>query len=652
MKTFQFQKARAVWAKGRALEKNCELAFRVILPPGDYKLALAASSIYRIWVNGIFAAAGPARAAHGYYRVDEYSMKDFLNKEENVVVIEVVGYNVNTYDTLDQPSFLTAEILLGEKIAAFTGEGGIPVYDLHQREQDAPRYSFQRAFAEAYHLNRENGHFYVGTEENIQQEEIEVQQGKKYICREVRMPLFERLEAEVFPLDSREEGASMYVLPYNATGFFQIEAAAASESRIEVQFDEILVDGKLDYQRTKSVNCFTYQVEPGKYCLTSFAPFTMKYIKIEAEGAVAVNKVRFIEYKHPPVKNKVQTQDEELEVIYQAALESFRACSVDAFMDCPSRERGGWLCDSYFTSSVEHVLTGENVLERVFLENFIVNDSFAYLPEGMLPMCYPADHNNGNFIPNWAMWYVLELEQYRERTGDEELVRQAEKSIDALVNYFSRFENELGLLEDLEGWIFVEWSRANDKDLVSGVNFPTNMLYARMLQAIGKLYHKPELLKKSEQLKEVIRKYSFNGEFYTDHMHRDGTAFINLNVCTEVCQYYAFFTGTADTGRDNALWKVLREEFGPDRALHNAYPEVAFTNAFIGQYLRIELLYRNRCYEEVLQNIKSYFLPMARETGTLWEHKKSTGSCNHGFASYVIYWLAGICGLETGKAGK
>ena len=56
-------------------------------------------------------------------------------------------------------------------------------------------------------------------------------------------------------------------------------------------------------------------------------------------------------------------------------------------------------------------------------------------------------------------------------------------------------------------------------------------------------------------------------------------------------------------------------------------------------------LYQNHCYDEVIKNIKSYFLPMARETGTLWEHKKPTASCNHGFASYVLYWLAGICGI-------
>lgn len=27
----------------------------------------------------------------------------------------------------------------------------------------------------------------------------------------------------------------------------------------------------------------------------------------------------------------------------------------------------------------------------------------------MLPMCYPADVDGGGFIPNWAMWFILEL---------------------------------------------------------------------------------------------------------------------------------------------------------------------------------------------------------------------------------------------------
>jgi alpha-L-rhamnosidase len=75
-------------------------------------------------------------------------------------------------------------------------------------------------------------------------------------------------------------------------------------------------------------------------------------------------------------------------------------------MDCPTRERAGWLCDSFFTARAEKVFTGENAIEYNFLENFLLPEKFEHLPKGMLPMCYPSDHYDKVFIPNWAMWFV------------------------------------------------------------------------------------------------------------------------------------------------------------------------------------------------------------------------------------------------------
>lgn len=176
-------------------------------------------------------------------------------------------------------------------------------------------------------------------------------------------------------------------------------------------FDEILSNGSVDFLRMNSCNCFVYRMNAGKYRLMNFAPYTMKYLQIVVLGECIVEQVQFKEYKNSSVLKRIHLpQDTELALIYDAALESFRANALDLFMDCPSRERGGWLCDSYFTSSVEYVLTGKNVIEKAFLENFILNKEFRHIPEGMIPMCYPADHNNGNFIPQWAMWYVLEIE--------------------------------------------------------------------------------------------------------------------------------------------------------------------------------------------------------------------------------------------------
>ncbi len=75
-----------------------------------------------------------------------------------------------------------------------------------------------------------------------------------------------------------------------------------------------------------------------------------------------------------------------------------------------------------------------------------------------------------------------------------------------------------------------------------------------------------------------------------------------------------------------------------DAKWKNVYP----SNAFIGNYLRLELLYRYGEYEKLTENIKGYFSKMAEFTGTLWENDTPNASCNHGFASHVIYWMDGM----------
>ncbi len=720
MEKYQFQKAVPIWAAGREKEMNCELAFKLALPMsensnGKSVLALAASTIYRVRINGNFVAAGPARAAHGTYCVDELDITERLTKEQNVIVIEVVGYNVNSYDTLDQPAFLQAEILHNYVPVSWTGGNLVQIYDLQQRVQKVQRYSFQRAFAECYRLNAATQNFHTipeWEETGIRVQEMQVQPEKCCIRRRTEMPQFEVLpiqrhleigtaeftyqspdflkdkcytqireqqkgytvqeleehlsnegrmmvwkssrtiETDFFEPLSIENGYGLYCFPFNTTGFLHLRVECEKDCIVYVLFDEILCEGKVDFLRPYTCNCFKYYIDAGKHDILTFAPYTMKYVQVAVKGECTLHSLDMMEYKHPAIAYDVklpEISDQEnaaIRKIYKAALETYLSNSVDIFMDCPSRERAGYLCDSFFTSRVEYVLTGKSVVERAFLENFLIAQEFKYLPKGMLPMCYPADHYNGNFIPNWAMWFVLELEEYYNRSGDKELIRQAKDRVYGLLDYFKSFENQHGLLERLQGWIFVEWSRANDKDVVQEVNFPTNMLYAKMLRVVATLYQDEALLEKSVRLKKVIRDRSKGNVFFTDNERTTSEGYVNPGNCTEVCQYYAFFTGIASKEEDSELWEILMKDFGPQRKETKLHPQVAFANAFIGNYLRIELLYRDGQYDQVLDNIRGYFAKMAEITGTLWEHEHSGASCNHGFASHVIYWLAGIYGMK------
>ena len=162
-----FVAAKAIWPGGRALEKNLQVGFRAVIQNeggGPTVLRLTASTLYRASVNGKLVGYGPARGPHGWYRVDELDISKALKAGKNVVAVEVAGYNVNSYYTIDEPSFLQAEVVRDGRALAATGKGSPEGFDaaiLSERVQKVQRYSFQRPFSEVYRLRPDHDRWKV-----------------------------------------------------------------------------------------------------------------------------------------------------------------------------------------------------------------------------------------------------------------------------------------------------------------------------------------------------------------------------------------------------------------------------------------------------------------------------------------------------------
>ena len=69
------------------------------------------------------------------------------------------------------------------------------------------------------------------------------------------------------------------------------------------------------------------------------------------------------------------------------------------------------------------------------------------------------------------------------------------------------------------------------------------------------------------------------------------------------------------------------------------HPEIYPANAFVGTYLRMELLTEQGLYKQLLNESVGFFKYMAERTGTLWENKTDGASLNHGFAAHAGIWI-------------
>ena len=662
---------------------------------GNEKITIKSSGIYRMFINGKLSGYGPARAAHGYVRLDEY----ILPNGENTIVFEVFANNCGSYYIIDEKPYFGAEITKDGKIIADTGD--FKAFYINDRIEKVQRMGFQRCFAESYNMKKDRNAFYLGDESFFPEIIAEEVEGGKELSRNVSYPelLFinagESFEdgsvtidksiipneksralndAENFPntfksfryseLDEClfDEFASMvyrkndeikdgfyktYDTKRALCGFFTLKCKVTKECDVYILCDELAKETEthtaIDLERNSFTAGLKYHLKEGEYNLISFEAYVGRFFRIVVLGGNAeIKEFGITTYENPDTKNfSFKTENENLNKIIEAARNTFIHNALDVLTDCPSRERAGWLCDSYFTGKSETFFTGENKVEKNFLENLIISPQLKELPEGMLPMCYPADHANGEFIPNWSLWFILELEDYLKRTGDKKLIDRAKPRVDGVVKYFEQFENELGLLENLTSWVFVEWSPCNEKSHTTGINYPSNMLYMAALEAASKLYGDETYSAKCNTIKENVIKYGFNGEFFVDNSIREGDNIVRTENITETCQYYGMFFGVITPEKFPVLWEKMLSEFGPERDESKVYPNVSKSNAFIGNYLRLETMLRIGYKKEVLSDCENFFTYMAETTGTLWEHVNtgSGASLDHGFASVAAYYI-------------
>ena len=368
----------------------------------------------------------------------------------------------------------------------------------------------------------------------------------------------------------------LYDFSRTITGFFSFAVRVTEEMTAYILFDEVRQEDTshpINPFRARWCNVIKYKLSPGKYTLQNFEAYSARFAALViTEGEGEVSNFSMIRYENPDVKLLPDYGDEKLNAIVKAAANSFAQNAVDILTDCPSRERAGWLCDSYFSGRAERFFTGENKVEKSFLENYALYTTQPGMEPGMLPMCYPADHPNGTYIPNWSMWYILELQDYVARTGDEEMKTLSKQKVRELISFFEKYENEYGLLENLDGWVFIEWSKCNAADYVSGINFPSNMLLAAALEAAAKLYGWEHLTQKAQKMRQTILDLSYNGEFFEDNMLRgENGQPVKTGHTTETCQYYAFYFGIASPETHPVLWEKLCTQFGPRRDKEKIY---------------------------------------------------------------------------------
>ena len=652
-------------------KKNYEICLtKTTKKPKNARLKIIARNVYNLYINNRFVSYGPARAAEGYARMDDIPIDGYLSDNENVITIYFLNVGAKTLCFPDGEPYLGCELVSDE--VSFEAED-FDCYLMNDRIDKVERMSLQRGYVEVYKQSADRRFFKdcvvaelvevkpprllnrgvsFSLNESVVAKAIEngsvtfdsdkqwnaclvsclsdCADGSFYPLKDCETVLFRELEKMNYHRGGRGKfGYVLYDFGKTYCGKIKITISVENDADLWVTYDDLLIGGKVDFGREQIVHGLKWSLKKGEYTLYSVEVYAMRYISLVSDCDLSNATVSLIKIENPAERSE-KFLDNELQKIYDAAQNTFKQNSYDLLTDCPSRERAGWLCDSYFSAKAERFFTGDNVVERNFLENYLLYDGNEFENDGILPMCYPSEPKNQNdFIPNWILWFIVELDDFLKRTDDGAFVGRFTAKIRKILSYFKEFENEFGLLENCRGWVFIEWSKANDFD--AGVNFPSNMLYCEALRCAGRILNDNEPADKADRLKKTIIDFAFDGEYFYDNAVRINGKLERTDNISETCQIYACFFNMTTKQENTEYYKRFFKRFKSDETLKTVYP----ANMFMGYVMRLMVLLREGEYRLLLGECKQAFLGMAERTGTIWELFSENASCNHGFGSIV-----------------
>lgn len=436
------------------------------------------------------------------------------------------------------------------------------------------------------------------------------------------------------------------------TGFIGICYSSQEPVTVDILWNDYLDEEGMLPARADSVNrVIRLRSDAGSFSFEAMEPHYMKYIKVifRGGGTITLKKLYVRSYRFPDSPfSGFRCSDGKLNRIYEGARRTLLTNSLVFFLDSPERERGGWAGDSYWTGRAAAMLLSDTSLERNMLSDFLAAD-YSAMQEGSFPACCSGGAEiDPCMMYSWNLFLLLELTDYYARTGDEEMKEDYRERTELFMKASQAYKNIKGVLENIPGSMFIDWSCSNDEANTQPICTAANGLYAMTLHQLGQMYGREDYIREAEDIRAVFRaayekvKDSRNDlfsmyPFLPDSMTCSGDGLSGCGVYSEAAQYYYFWSGLLTLKDAPELWTLLKEEYGPCPAKYRgtAHLRVGNCGVFFGHMMRFELLARygeTELLEKEMKHLCGYMLE--QDPGTFWETMNGKDSRNHGFGSY------------------
>lgn len=497
---------------------------------GEAKMYITADDYYKLYINGKFAAQGPAPSYHFEYNYNVIDVTEYLKKGENTVAVHTLyqGLINRVWQSGDLRHGLICDLTVDGAAVMSSDESFKTMPHDGFREMHTVGYATQ--FMEEYDARAAAVGFEMPDYDDSSWSQARLHECADHTLREQTsgMLVFEKIQ----PAVKKREGDRLFVdFGYTYVGYLclTVNGGRAGDT-VTLRFgQELEADGSV--RHILRCNCRyeeRFILAEGVSVLDQFDYKSFRYAELTLPEGCDVTEL-YMNVRHYPftLKAKMKPEyekDEKLRAIWELCVHTQKYGVQEVIQDCMEREKGFYVGDGCYTALANMILTGDDSMVRKLIDDAFTS---SFITDGLVTC---LDCSFMQEIAEYPLILVyLTLWHYR-LTEDKAYLASNFPKICRLLDSYRRDYEKDGILSHLDKWCVVDWPEnfrdGYDVDIKEGkvceeAHVSINSYYIEAIRCANRI---AELIGEEKYRDETPLLEAFVRTFYLPerHAYRDG----------------------------------------------------------------------------------------------------------------------------------
>lgn len=365
---------------------------------------------------------------------------------------------------------------------------------------------------------------------------------------------------------------------------------------------------------------------------------TFRYIQLDIETqdqALILTEINLQKEGYPLVERATfKSNDTSLIPIWNVGWHTARLCAADLYYDCPYYEQLQYAGDARIQSLISLYVSGDDRLMRKAIHDFYLSRVADGLPQGR----YPS--NRIQVIPTYGLYWVSMLYDYWMHRKDDEFLAQYLHAAEGVMEWYEkRMAKDKYLLGPLEWWNFTDWNTAFRNGVPAGAEQGNSTIislhYAITLReaaTVLRYFKKTETAQHYLDLANKIIK-----EAYSSSFNKDKGLMADSPDQQEYSQHASILAILSDAIPPQHQQELMRKIL-TDQSLSQV--------TFYYRFYLIRALKKVGMADQYTEQLKPWKDMLALGLTTFAENPDPTRSDCHAWSASPNYdFLATICGI-------